>query len=337
MRSTIAVCLLPALGLLTLGQTERVEASVSSQPQGEAAPATGSDSQETNQISGEAESPTVPPEASEVDEDSGTEEDEEEEPFATLVLSADAACYVYINGELKGEVGPEAPGEIEVDTAVVAVLASSTEVSGASYELKEKEMLVLEEGERRELALPMLEAIEELRKTERRERVWRDLDRGLMWARNDNAADVTWSKAGLYCEELETGGYTNWRLPAIAELESIEAKWSMRPFKTVDPIYMSACCAWSTTQASGTTAYNVDFRYRRRFETNRGLSYNMRALCVRDMLAPEMADALLAADPKEQKRRLKEKRKRMDERKRRKAERAAEKAAREAAKNPDGG
>lgn len=277
---------------------------------------------------------------SESDSDGDSEEEEEEEePYASLLVTADAPCNVYVNGVYKGAIeSVDEPLEIEVFDPTILLAGSSSDVTGARFDMEEDDALELEENEVREFALPILEAIVDFRALERRQKVWRDLDHGLMWPKRDNATNVTWAKAETFCEELETGGYTNWRLPTIVELESIQAMWSLRPYKITDAILLTSCCPWSDTQPSDTTAYNVDFRYRRRFETHQKLSYSLRALCVRNMLASEVADALILADPKEQKRRLKEKRRRYDERKRRKAERAAKKAAKQQPEeNPDGG
>ncbi len=266
---------------------------------------------------------------------------EAEEPFATLVLTADSPCTVYLNdAPVVAIASPDESHEVAIHTSVIKLAAISSAVLGARFDTPEEEFLVLEKDEVREFAIPMLEAIEELRKVERRDRVFRDLKTGLMWQRTDNAADVTWARAESYCQDLELGAYLNWRMPSAPELETLEAMWSIRPHKIADPIFLSSCCIWSDTKPKEGTAYSLDFRYRRRFETNQHLSYSLRALCAREMMASEVADALLAAEPKEQKRRLKEKRLRLDERKRRKAERAAEKAAKQsakqAAKQPDG-
>ena len=45
---------------------------------------------------------------------------------------------------------------------------------------------------------------------------------GLMWARNANLVGATnWSKAIIYCEDLNYGGQTDWRLPNRRELFSL--------------------------------------------------------------------------------------------------------------------
>lgn len=264
------------------------------------------------------------------------EEDEPEEPFATLVVTSDSPCHIYVNGVYLGTIfSPEEPLEASLSSSSVDLAAASTEVSGARFTPGEEGIFEVEKDEVREFTVPLLQAIEDFKQNQRRTGTWIDLDLGLMWPRRDNAADVTWVRANEYCESLSFGGFEDWRLPAATELEALEAMWSIRANKIVDSIFLSACCTWSATAPTERTAYNVDFRYRRRFETNRNLSFGLRALCVRNLYAAELEQALLLADPKEQKRRLKAKRRRQDERKRLKAERAAKRAAQAEAKDPD--
>jgi hypothetical protein len=51
--------------------------------------------------------------------------------------------------------------------------------------------------------------------------VWTDPATGLMWTRKDNGFALRWQPAADYCRNLELGGYTDWRLPAIEELKGI--------------------------------------------------------------------------------------------------------------------
>lgn len=257
------------------------------------------------------------------DGDAEGSEDDGPVVVATLVFTTDAPCIVAIDGARVGDLEPGAPLEIEVETLTLNVSGISAESIMARW----AEDLTLELDETREIAIPMLETIEDLRKKERRELVYRDIHLGVMWTRRDNAADVSWARAKSYCEALNLGGFENWALPSLAELETLESKWSFRPAKIIDQLFLTSCCVWSTTPGVHDTMWNVDFRFRQEFESNPSLSYGLRALCRRDMTEPELADARLLADPKEQKRRMKEKRLRQDERERRKAEKAARAAA----------
>ena len=47
---------------------------------------------------------------------------------------------------------------------------------------------------------------------------------GLIWTQDLSSYSMSWSDANDYCESLETGGYTDWRLPTVKEL------WSIRDF-----------------------------------------------------------------------------------------------------------
>ena len=50
---------------------------------------------------------------------------------------------------------------------------------------------------------------------------WTDSSTGLMWAGKDNGKNVNWHQAVKYCRNLRLGGYSDWRLPTITELEGI--------------------------------------------------------------------------------------------------------------------
>lgn len=48
-----------------------------------------------------------------------------------------------------------------------------------------------------------------------------DLNTGLMWQQVPSSSDFTWQEAVDYCNSLELGGYTDWRMPSCKELYSI--------------------------------------------------------------------------------------------------------------------
>jgi hypothetical protein len=50
---------------------------------------------------------------------------------------------------------------------------------------------------------------------------WTDPATGLMWARKDSGAWVTWQEAADFCRSLKLAGHSDWRLPVIDELQSI--------------------------------------------------------------------------------------------------------------------
>ena len=85
---------------------------------------------------------------------------------------------------------------------------------------------------------------------------------GLMWQTNE-AGEMTWQEALMYCENLVLGGYTDWRLPTINELISISKSDTYDPAadKTVFPNIIVSSDYWSsTTRASnGADAWYVNF------------------------------------------------------------------------------
>ena len=126
-----------------------------------------------------------------------------------------------------------------------------------------------------------------------------------MWAGKDNGKDVNWRKATEYCRDLRLGGYSDWRLATIDELEGIYDSTANAPglgagkhgdqastWHVKGNLFLTGS-QWSSTQRvddrgrpNGLVWY-FDFlnRYRgsddgSRF-SGRFSDYNRRALCVR--------------------------------------------------------
>ncbi len=89
-----------------------------------------------------------------------------------------------------------------------------------------------------------------------------DRGSGLMWAQADSAATMNWEDALAYAEELELGGYTDWRLPNAKELQSIvdytrapDAQDPAQQGPAIDPIFVvheeESWCWTGTTHKDG--------------------------------------------------------------------------------------
>ena len=75
-----------------------------------------------------------------------------------------------------------------------------------------------------------------------------DTSTGLMWQQQAGSSIQTWEQALAYCEGLNLGGYTDWRLPTIKELRSLVDYSRYNP--TIDTTYFPNTAAswyWSNT------------------------------------------------------------------------------------------
>ncbi len=156
-----------------------------------------------------------------------------------------------------------------------------------------------------------------------------------MWPSRDNGVDVEWQEAIGFCDSLEHGGWHDWRLPTLDELESLEAMWSLRPYKTADPVTLTSCCTWSSDRIDEENAWNFNYRFRRPFRGHLSYSLSLRALCVRD--GSEEIPENTRKNRRLAKREAKEKHREKLRRQAEKEKAAAEKAAAEEAEDDDPG
>ena len=91
---------------------------------------------------------------------------------------------------------------------------------------------------------------------------------GLMWKQNDSKTGMIWEDALSYAENMEYGGYSDWRLPNVKELQSI-VDYTRSPGTTnsaaIDPLFNSTeitneagqadyACYWTSTTHSNWSA-----------------------------------------------------------------------------------
>ncbi|MCC5871427.1 MAG: DUF1566 domain-containing protein [Gammaproteobacteria bacterium] len=65
------------------------------------------------------------------------------------------------------------------------------------------------------------------------------------WAMATNGDDLPWADADQHCRELELDGHRDWRLPALAELETLHDPQAEGGI--TEPIALDTCCLWSST------------------------------------------------------------------------------------------
>jgi len=91
-----------------------------------------------------------------------------------------------------------------------------------------------------------------------------DTSTGLMWRQAGSSNEMTWEQALTYCENMDFGGYTDWRLPTINELRSLVDYSRHHPAinTTYFPIPNAVSLSyWSSTTFAHPTgsAYGVSF------------------------------------------------------------------------------
>jgi hypothetical protein len=110
---------------------------------------------------------------------------------------------------------------------------------------------------------------------------WIDSQTRLMWPLKDNGSDVDWWEATIYCRKLQLGGFSDWRLPKIDELEGIYNGSSEEIYKTMGGIKVTGVISWSATKIDSGSAWAFLFGFGSRYTGHLPLHDSTRALCVR--------------------------------------------------------
>lgn len=233
------------------------------------------------------------------DPDSPPEPDPESDSDGPLLLlvTTDAKSVVYVDGRIEGQIEPGEKLEVRVDLGEIAFRATSVDVPGAAWD----KTLEFEEPSAQAVRIRMKKAIRLFRRQERKTGVFRDRKTELMWPKRDNAFDVDLRRAYAYCRDLPTGGFEDWRLPTLGELESLEAIWQVSGYKILGEIALTECCMWSSDYDGTERAWTFNYRFRKAFQTNAGYAIGLRALCVREWnpeAEPEVAPEADAAGEK---------------------------------------
>jgi hypothetical protein len=112
--------------------------------------------------------------------------------------------------------------------------------------------------------------------------IWNDSATGLTWDVKDNGDSVSPNEASAYCKSLKSGGYSDWRVPTIDELEGLYDSKQKKLNKIKGPIELSDPCVLSgSTNNSGevwTFCFNSGSR---NLGGGGGCGTTGRALCTR--------------------------------------------------------
>jgi len=112
--------------------------------------------------------------------------------------------------------------------------------------------------------------------------IWKDSATGLAWTAKDNGSMVSPNQAGDYCGSLRLGGYSDWRMPTIDELEALYDSKLSKLYKVKGSIELSDSCVLSgTTNSSGETWTLCFNSGSRNLGGGSGCGTTGRALCAR--------------------------------------------------------
>jgi hypothetical protein len=103
-----------------------------------------------------------------------------------------------------------------------------------------------------------------------------------MWTMKDNGEDIDWQQANKYAEQLRLGGYSDWQLPTIEELEKLYDPQNSTNHNIRKPFRLTSFVWSSTKEGSGSAwAFGPPFGGGIRLPFPMVNSRGHRALCVR--------------------------------------------------------
>ncbi len=170
------------------------------------------------------------------------------------------------------------------DTAATVSDADERERAAEQQRLKQKEKQTAEqprqgkkERERKAADRPQKTGV----KSAVPEEVYLDPETRLMWTIQDNGKDIDWHQANKYAEQLRLGGFSDWRLPTIDELEKLYDPQNSSLHKIRKPFRLTAYWVWSSTKEGSGSAWYFYFNLGIRNHNPLDASIDYRALCVR--------------------------------------------------------
>ncbi len=112
-----------------------------------------------------------------------------------------------------------------------------------------------------------------------------DIKTGLMWAVNDNRADINLNDGIAYCENYTAEGHNDWRLPTQEELATLYDQNSTGDdggYSIIASIKITGCCLWASDKRDARVA-SFDFDYGNPDWGHPNSTINARVLPVRDL------------------------------------------------------
>jgi formylglycine-generating enzyme required for sulfatase activity len=78
-----------------------------------------------------------------------------------------------------------------------------------------------------------------------------------MWEAKAGSSDISWEEARTYCENLQLGGYSDWRLPTREELKTLHETKAACGWHEPTPV-RGAMTVWTSERTdSSARVYNL--------------------------------------------------------------------------------
>lgn len=181
----------------------------------------------------------------------------------TLVLVTDSPCDVYVDGEQRGCATVGKPLEIKVVPGEHRLEAVGK--NGGRW----RKRIEIDSTVRRVVEIEDVD-----RFVPYEDGTVLDARTGLMWASRDNGSDITWHDGKAYCENFRGGGYDDWRMPTLDELEGLYNA------KNHHHLIHRTGWVWSSETDGSASAY-FGFIYGKRYWHFPSYAHSLRALPVR--------------------------------------------------------
>jgi len=109
-----------------------------------------------------------------------------------------------------------------------------------------------------------------------------DTKTGLMWPAEDNGTHISWTNARSYCQSYSGGNHTDWRMPTLAELQTLydPVIQNDRGYHITTFVSTTAESCWAS-ETRGNEAARFNFTYGQEYWLRQSHTGAGRALPVR--------------------------------------------------------
>ncbi|QOY89396.1 Lcl C-terminal domain-containing protein [Paludibaculum fermentans] len=198
-----------------------------------------------------------------------------QEPAAVLAITSDAPAAIELDGNPIGRLDPGTP--LRIQTTPGEHILQALPAGGAPAWRK---TVMVSSAFPADVKIPLRSHMEriEIEKSG----LWKDERTGLTWSAADSGSGVTVSQAHAYCGRLTTGGFQDWLLPSIEQLQTLfGGEADERGFRVIAPLKLTGW-SWSSTQGNEPAEnWTLDLGDGARASVAAGDAGLNRALCVR--------------------------------------------------------